>query len=80
MRWSPRIGRFRPEDLLDSSSGSASNVLCSQAHPGDDGNHLLPVHVAEQHCLHRHDAAHRQRHPEESLWPEGASEGPQLGE
>uniref|UniRef100_A0A8D0HZ24 Solute carrier family 13 member 3 n=1 Tax=Sus scrofa TaxID=9823 RepID=A0A8D0HZ24_PIG len=51
-----------------------------QTHPGDDGDHLLSVHVAEQHRLHRHDAAHRQRHPEEPLWPEGGSEGPQLGQ
>lgn len=61
-------------------SGSASGSLCSQTHPGDDGDHLLSVHVAEQHRLHRHDAAHRQRHPEEPLWPEGGSEGPQLGQ
>lgn len=73
-------GQLGPEDLLGPSSGSASHPLCPQAHPGDDGDHLSPVHVAEQHGLHRHDAAHRQRHPEESLWPEGGSEGPQLGE
>lgn len=73
----PRGGK---DDLLGPRSGCTSNSLCSQAHPGDDGDHLLPVHVAEQYGLHCHDAAHCQRHPEKSLQPEGGSEGPQLAE
>ena len=54
-------------------SRSAPNSLCPQAHPGDDGDHLISVHVAEQHRLYRHDAADRQCHLEESLRPQGVS-------
>lgn len=45
-----------------------------QAHPGNDADLILPVHVAQQHSHYSHDAPYCQRHPGKPVWRPGVLE------